>query len=303
MKSTFRSKGLFALAIVLLATPAPAGTIWSDDGTGAVALLPDPRPSTLVRGARLECAEQRWILRLELDDGAAKESGARLAEVSFGSEVFSLAAEQSGHAVSVSVPGEVLPPLRQGLRMEVGIDGAVQPLRATFSLIGSRKVIDAIAPRCSKRDMSAYRAVNPSELYPEAALARQLLSEEIKAFRAATRSNPVVKASRIDLDRRELLFATLCGSSWYYGNSGCNLSVYARTEDSGDWLKVYETEGMDIYIVPGSAAPWPALVTLTPDGEEIHWRWQDGQYHVDLSDELPAIADEAPGGAEERDGG
>jgi hypothetical protein len=250
----------------------------------------------MIVSARLECAEQRWSFRLELSDEVADERGPRNVALDIGPERFDLAGEQAGRTVTIALPSQALVPLRSGTRMSLGIAGGAQPVSASFSLSGSQRTIDAIAPRCSRRDMSAYRAVSPSGLATEATLARGLLAGEIRAFRAATSSEPAVAAALVVLPGgRNLLFATLCGSTRYYGNSGCNLTVHASQSDEEGWRRVYDTEGMAIYIDPRSTAPWPDLVTLTFDGDEITWRWETGQYLPAISDEMSEVGEDAGG--------
>ncbi|MEZ5812346.1 MAG: hypothetical protein R3D45_13115 [Rhizobiaceae bacterium] len=268
---------------------AQAAERWAALDGEAAARLPDPTRARAITGAELRCDQQEWALNVALAFGTKGDNGARAASVRIGGDRFELEAERRASVVSVAIPSEALQPLRSGIRMDVTISGGTETHDARFSLIGSRRAIDEIAPRCSKRDMSAYTEIVPGELNPETTLARELLREEIVAFRTATRSEPTVAAALFTPgEDRRLLFATLCGSSWYYGNSGCNMTVHAQ-EGEGDWRRVYETEGVTMHVDPNAAADgWPDLVVLTFDGDIVVWRWEDGQY-------LPPVTDEAEG--------
>lgn len=218
---------------------------------------------------------------------ATGPNGTRQAQVTIGRDRFDLEAERDGSEISVAVTSDMLPPLRSGIRMDVSVSDGDVDHRARFSLIGSRRAIDAIAPRCSQRDMSAYTAIAPGELNPETVLARELLKSEIRAFRAATKSVPAVAAALANVgEERRLLFATICGSSWYYGNSGCNMTIHAQN-DGDDWQRVYETEGVAMHIDTNAESDgWPNLIALTFDGEEIVWSWMNGRYEPPISEEL-----------------
>lgn len=272
---------------VLTGAQAWSAERWIAVDGEAAAVLPEPTRTKTIESAKLECAEQRWNLAVTLLPEAIDIDGARQAEMAIGSDRFDLDAERTGSGIAVSVPTEALPPLRSGIRMNLSISGGKSRHRARFSLIGSRRAIDAIAPRCSQRDMSAYVAIIPSELSPETVLARELLADEIKAFQTATKSQPVLAAALKSVDdNRRLLFATLCGSSWYYGNSGCNMTVHAQSDDDG-WQRVYETEGVKMHIDPNADSEgWPDLVALTFDGDEIVWRWMKGIYEPPIAEEL-----------------
>lgn len=277
-------------AAVLVAFTAGQGLSaerWAPIEGQAAARLPEPSRTKTISAARLECAEQRWSLEVALMPEVADSDGARRAQVAIGRNRFELEAEREGSTISIAVPSDMLPPLRAGIRMDVSASGGTIDHRARFSLIGSRRAIDAVAPRCSQRDMSAYTAIVPGELNPETVLARELLGGEIKAFRAATKSAPAVAAALANVSaERRLLFATLCGSSWYYGNSGCNMTIHAQ-EAGGDWQRVYETEGVAMHIDPNAQSEgWPNLVALTFDGEEIVWSWMNDRYEPPISEEL-----------------
>ncbi|MEX0343444.1 MAG: hypothetical protein AB3N20_00865 [Rhizobiaceae bacterium] len=288
MRSSSWPAAIFSACLLAsVSGSALAAERWSSVEGQATAQLPPPTRTKTIDSAQLNCAEQKWQLILALMPEAQGANGDRRAITSVGSERFETAAKRDGNSVAVDLPSDALPPLRAGIRMDVSVTGGEIDHRARFSLIGSRRTIDEIAPRCSKRDMSAYKAILPGELNPEATLARELLADEIKAFRSATKSAPSVAAALEPVDGgRRLLFATLCGSSWYYGNSGCNMTIHAQSGND-DWTRVYETEGVSMHIDPKSQSQgWPNLVALTFDGDEIIWSWMGGSYQPPIVEEL-----------------
>ena len=108
-----------------------------------------------------------------------------------------------------------------------------------------------------------------------------LLADEIKLFREFTLKQPVVATTTLDIaaDKR-LMFASLCGSNNYFGNSGCSLTGYAADGADSIWRMVYETEGVHVYLDPKHAnGGWPNIVTLPVVGgtEPTHWVWSGDQ--------------------------
>ena len=83
-----------------------------------------------------------------------------------------------------------------------------------------------------------------------------LLADEIKLFREFTLKQPVVATTTLDIaaDKR-LMFASLCGSNNYFGDSGCSLTGYAADGADSIWRMVYETEGVHVYLDP-EACQW-----------------------------------------------
>ena len=80
-----------------------------------------------------------------------------------------------------------------------------------------------------------------------------------------------------------MLFATVCGSSWYYGRSGCTLFGYLRAAPAEEWREVYNSEGLNLYIDPNaSKGGWPDLLTLEPVGglEPMRWTWTGERYEL-----------------------
>jgi hypothetical protein len=273
-------RGLGAvLASLAIAQPALAGDRWEEAGSGAVAILPVPGKAVSITGGSLVCAEQRWTLRLRADSRTGLAATLET-KVAIDGHVRPVAATQSGTIISMPLDRDQVARLKTGTRLTISTKDKGGPA-ATFALRNSRKVIEAVAPRCSPVNMTGFDHVALSTLDPAVASAESLLAAEIKLFRQATTATPRLAAARIDRGGgRELLFASLCGSSWYYGRSGCTLFGYLRASPVAEWRQVYHTEGMALYVDPATAGDWPDLVTLEADGgvEAMRWRFDGDRY-------------------------
>lgn len=291
----------------------PAGTQdrprWQADETEAAAALPLPEGAGLA-GARLSCAEHRWTLALTTETPVAETRSDATLIVdgkSFASEAIA-----AGTLISIPVPYGAIEPIALGLRMIVSLaqppGGSVGEV--TFSLRGSQDAIAAIEERCSPPDMSAYDEVTFTPYSSYLNLVRELRADDIESFRLATRSEPEIAASMLELGGgRRLLFTRMCGSSWYYGISGCNVTGFASTGPAAlaegsaehgeeglaveEWQPVYDSEGVKLYRDPAAqTGGWPDLVTLPlrGRGEARRWRWDSGIYVIgDVEEPAPAI--------------
>ncbi|MDQ6434062.1 hypothetical protein RB623_08380 [Mesorhizobium sp. LHD-90] len=284
--------GMVCLAVLAGAPAAMAGDRWEEAGSGAVAILPVPGKAAAITGGSLVCAEQRWSLRLRLDRSVEALSSQQ-AKVSVDGESFLVLAETGPDVLSLPASYEMIDAMKAGGLLVVAAGARTDGPAATFPLKNSRTVIEAIAPRCSQVDMSAYEQASLSETDPAVERARPLLAEETKLFRQATTATPKLAAAHLDRGQgREMLFATLCGSSWYYGRTGCTLFGYIRATPAEEWREAYNSEGMALYIdASASSGGWPNLVTLEAAGgaEPIQWKWNGERY--ELRDPLVA-ADE-----------
>jgi hypothetical protein len=289
------TKIVLAAALCLAgAAPALASDRWEEAGRGAVAILPVPKPAAGITGGSLYCAEQRWafLFRTAPETGLPMGS-AEKAKLGVGSDNLELDAEVSPGAVKVAVPAEILLQLKEATKLVVEIGTAEDAPKATFNLRSSKLVIEAIAPRCSQIDMSAFEAVSLSEADAAVPAATGLLADEIKLFREFTLKQPVIATTTVDIaaDRR-LMFASLCGSNNYFGDSGCSLTGYAADGADSIWRVVYETEGVHVYLDPKHAnGGWPNIVTLPVVGgtEPTHWVWSGTGY--ELLDQITAEED------------
>ena len=269
--------------------PALAADRWEEAGSGAVAILPLPKPATAITGGSFYCSEQRWAFLLRTAPDTAVAAGEK-ARISVGTEIFEADAAITPGAIRIAVPGEILLPLKEATKLGFEIGTAEDAPKATFNLRSSKLVIEAIAPRCSQIDMSAFQAVTLSPADAAVAAATGLLAQEIKLFREFTLTEPVVATTTIDVDAdKRLMFASLCGSIRYLGDSGCSLTGYALAGPESVWRMVYETEGVLLYTDPKHATGgWPNLVTLPVIGglEPTHWVWSGEQY--ELRDQVSA---------------
>jgi len=153
--------------------------------------------------------------------------------------------------------------------------------------------------------MSAYTPVTFTPYSSYTKLGRELREEDIKGFRVSTASEPELTVAMAEFDGgRRVLFTRLCGSSWYYGASGCNITGFAPAGEGDGWRAVYDTENVHLYTDSRAVTDgWPDIVTLPArnQGVGLIWRW-DGKAYA-LKGELPedgdgkAVGDE--GGAAE----
>lgn len=275
--------GAVSLALLCgVISRAAADDSWQEAGSGAVAILPVPSRAAGITSGSLVCAEQRWSLRLRTETEQAHQ--AAMAKVTIDGESFPVIADRAPGLLTLPVSYEMIEGLKAGGELVVGVAADAGATHATFPLRGSRTVIESIAPRCSQVDMSAFDQIVVSETDPAVETALPLLEGEMKLFRAATSAKPKIAAIRLDRgEGREMLFATVCGSSWYYGRTGCSLFGYLRPAATQAWMPVYNTEGMAIYIDPNASKDgWPDLVTLEPTGayEPMHWKWNGTVYAV-----------------------
>ena len=267
------------------AISALAGDRWEEAGSGAVAILPAPKPATGIVGGSLFCAEQRWgFLFRTTSEAGLPASGTGKAKLSVGANNLEFDAQISPGSVTVAVPAEILLQLKEATKLVVTIGRGKAAPQATFNLRSSRQVIEVIAPRCSQIDMSAFEAVTLSQQDPAVPAATELLANEIKLFREFTLKRPAVATTTLNVaDGKRLLFASLCGSNNYFGNSGCSLTGYASEGADSIWRMVYETEGVHLFLDPKQArGGWPNIVTLPVIGgtEATHWAWSGDGYEL-----------------------
>jgi hypothetical protein len=290
---TARGRRLAICAATFLLAGAPsamASDRWEEAGSGAVAILPVPLKATAITGGSLSCAERRWNFRLRVETTSAFPRHETDGAIAIDGADFPAKANLDPGVATIAFPFEMLELLKAGNRLSFAFDGAPA---AVFSLKGSRVALDAVAPRCSEMDMSAYQGVALSETDQAIGTAAKLMAEEAALFREATGKQPILAAASVKVaPDAAMVFASLCGSSRYYGESGCTLSGFARKGASGDWREVYNSEGMALYLDRNtSAGGWPDLVTLAQNGgeEPNHWMWTGLAYEL----REPAIAKDA----------
>lgn len=296
-----------ALAAVIASHPAMAQQPdrWVADEALATATLPHPSAGEMA-SATLSCDAQRWSLVLDTGDVATPQAGS--ATMTVGSRAFDLDTRLAGKLLTARLPKEALEPLKNGSRLELDLptaqDEPAAPL--VFSLRGSKLAISSAQERCSLRDMSAYQPVTFTPYSSYLNEAKALRAADIEAFVQATASQPKLDVAMAELDEgRRVLFTRLCGSSWYYGLSGCNITGFApgpADQAEGDegggtsepaWRPVYDTENVLLYLDQRSRSHgWSDVVTLPvgASGTGLVWRWNGRSYA--LKGELPAEADD-----------
>lgn len=274
-----------AMALTALASPAGASDRWEEAGNGAVAILPVPSKAKAITGGSLVCAEQKWNFRLRLDADAplpATEVTMRIDD-----ETLTAPVALEGSVLTIPVSYEDVDLMKAATRLTFAIGKGKEAPSASFSLRGSKLVIEAIAPRCSQIDMTGYDRVTLFPSGPAVQTATPLMAEEAGLFRDMTKKEPTLSAVVVGVpDQRSLLFASLCGSTWYYGRSGCTLSVFARSGAGSDWKPVFSSEGVVVYTDPKNGRDgWPDLVTLPMVGgtEATHWNWNGEGYGTEES--------------------
>lgn len=291
-------KAAFLATFALAGAAAAASTAdrWLEAGSGAVALLPKPQSAKGIASASLYCIEQRWSFLFRLDGEAAAAPEAAAGVLTVGGEPFPVEAAARNGALDVEVPFEILQPLREAARMGVVFGEGGKRREATFSLRGSRDTIDAIAPRCSQVDMSAFERIVLSPTDPAVAVARTLFAEEASLFRAWSGADPQLSAAAVELtEGKALLFAALCGSTSYYGLSGCTVAGFARAGADADWKLAYNTEGSLIHLDRSSQnGGFPTVVSLPMVGSTTpsYWVWTGEAY--ELREQVMAEQDEMP---------
>lgn len=302
--STFRSPRPLALAVaagILAGAPAAAHAAdrWAEAAGGAVAILPTPVDAKGITGGSLFCAEQRWSFLLRTEPQAIASGWNATATLTVGESSIEAPAVEAGGAVDIAIPTDFLGPLHAGNRLVVTADA----LSASFSLRGSGATIDAIRPRCSQIDMSAYSQLSLSPTGPDLDVAKKLMADEAELFRAWTGKQPDHATAALDLAAgNRLLFVSLCGSTGYYGQSGCTLSGFARLGAAGEWRAVYGSDGVHLYTDPANDnGGWPNLVTLPLSDATVadHWVWDGAEYQIR---EALIADDEAASVPEEGDG-
>jgi hypothetical protein len=286
LKKIYRSAPRYAavvISVAIMAIPVSAlANTWTPiAGESAIELPPPSRPSGIF-GAALRCTEQRWSLDLTLEPGREPPAGMPNAVLAVGEQTFNVVGKAATGGISLPLARLAIGPLKGGIQLKVEFPGAEPALGAMFSLRGSKAAIEAAEPLCTKRDMTGYDQIVLSPYSSYVLEASELRKEEIKVFKQATSSVPKLAAGISALGGdRQLLFVETCGSTWYYGASGCNLAGFARTSADAPWTLVYDAEGTDLYHDNGTSTDgWPNLIALPKKGggDEIVWAWTESGY-------------------------
>lgn len=286
-----------AATVLFVSSDRARADNWKPIAGEAAIDLPAPKQTNGIAGAVLRCAEQRWSLDLTLEPGREAPSATPGASLAVAERTFDIIGKAAPAGISLPLARPTIVPLKSGIQLKVDFSGADPALGAAFSLRGSKVAIEAAEPLCSKRDMTGYDHIALSPYSSYLLEAAELRKTEIKVFKQATASTPVLTAGMSTLDSdRQLLFVETCGSSWYYGATGCNLAGFARTSPEADWTLVYDAEGADLYQDNGMAVDgWPNLISLPKNGgDEIVWTWNGATYAVAPPDLVGSVPSTAP---------
>lgn len=281
----------------MLAASAPAGaqTAWTAPEGQAYAMLPAPEPGTAVTGGVLLCDQQVWTLALALEPDGTIEGAEANTTLTARGQPFSVPSSQGNGSVDLNIPYEALEPMKAGIRLHIEFAGENRPVR--FPLTGSRRAITAVEQGCSPRELPTENRIALLATSPHLELGRQLRSNDIRDFVVSTNQLPDLRVAMLDLvGGRQLLFSQICGSSWYYGVSGCSLVGFARVKASGSseadpttvdlegWEPVLESEGAHLYTEPDKLNDgWPELIAipLRPGFPDKLWTWTGQRYSVE----------------------
>lgn len=289
---------VLAVVAALVSPAHAAGNDWTHIVGESAVDLPAPTQANGIFSAALRCTEQRWSLDLTLDPARAAPTDALGAVLAVGEQKFEIAGKAATGGISLPIARLAIGSLKGGIKLTVNFPDAEPALDAAFSLRASKAAIEAAEPLCSKRDMSGYDRIALSPYSSYVLEASELRKDEIKVFKQATASVPVISAGLSALDDgKQLLFVETCGSAWYYGASGCNLAGFARTSADQAWTLVYDAEGADLYQDNGTGANgWPNLIALPKKGggEDIVWAWQGNAYAVAPPDLVGSVAGAKP---------
>ena len=273
---------LAAILIASVTAQGHAATSWQTHETDAVAVLPDPEEGSAFSSGSMSCAEQKWSLALRPAADAEDAAMAGPAVLTVDRNAYPSEAEkEEDGSYSLALGKDVIEPLKRGNRLAIAF-GDAEPV-ARFSLRGSRRAITAVAERCTPRTLPTANRILLTAYSSYLPLARSLREADIKAFTASTSSKPSLAAAMLDLDGgKRLLFTELCGSSWYYGVTGCNITAFApdATDEAG-WRAVLDIEGAAVYADPATGTlGWPDISTLPvkTEGDGQTWQWNGNAY-------------------------
>lgn len=281
------------LATILSVTPAGAQTVWTAPEGQSYAMLPEPEPGTPVTGGVLLCNAQVWTLSLAMEPGATLQGVGGHATLTARSLPFSVESAGTSAGVDLNIPYVALEPMKAGTRLQIEFEGE-PPVR--FPLTGSRRAITTVEGACPPRQLPTENLIELIAGSQHLELGRQLRSDDIKDFVISTNDLPDLRVAMVELEQnRQLFFVEICGSSWYYGVSGCNLSGFTQLavgspETDPDrpylegWQQVFESEGAHMYTVPDQVIDgWPNLIAvpLKPGFPDKLWTWTGQRYSVE----------------------
>jgi len=270
-----------------------------------------------IESGELSCEEFEWTLTLQLREAALPGEGK--AELRVDGNAHPVKADIKDTAVTLAITRDLLEPLMAGQRLEIDFSGLLEDTLGdiTVPLRGSRQAVRAVEAACAKRDMSAYEEVKFSADRKSVELVQELRAKDIHDFTYATTAKPKIEAASISLgEQRRLVFTRLCGSWWYYGSSGCNITAFAefpaeqkeetsQEQPQSSWREVYDSENAQVFLDRNAETEgWPDIVSLPTrvDDEPKVWRWESGRYAFQrifgAKEEPEAVEEKTPQTAE-----
>lgn len=283
---------MLACSMLPTAAAAKGPERWVAERDSRRASLPVGNHAAIESG-ELACEEFEWTLSLQLREAALP--GEAKAELRVDGNAHPVKADIKDKAVTIAIARDLLEPLMAGQRLEIDFSGLLEDTLGdiTVPLRGSRQAVRAVEAACAKRDMSAYEEVKFSADRKSIELVQELRAKDIRDFTYATTAKPKIEAASISLgEERRLVFTRLCGSWWYYGSSGCNITAFAEfpaeqkegaseEQPQSSWREVYDSENAQVYLDRNSEFDgWPDIVSLPTrvDDEPKVWRWESGRY-------------------------
>jgi len=281
---------LARLTTLFLATALGVGAAqaqsWAHVEGEARAALPRPAPATDFISAELACEGQSWTLTLTPVEQADLSDLEGSMALLIGARRFEAEARAIDAKLALGVPYLAIEPLRSANRLVIEKPDATELLR--FPLAGSRRAITAAEALCSPRELPSANRIELTPYSSYLKLARKLRRDDIADFRLSTSAEPTIRAGMLEwTPERRALFAELCGSSWYYGGSGCSIVGFIA-ESGGDptepkaWRLAYESEGAHLYADPDQiSGGWPDLLAYpVRQGDPLRYRWNGDAYQV-----------------------
>ena len=277
-------------AALLAASPAAAQTVWTAPEGQSYAMLPEPERGTPITGGVMLCDQQVWTLSLATEPGAEIEGADGAATLIALGRRFTAPSSRGDSSIDIVIPYDALEPMKASSRLQLELG---DKLVVRFPLTGSRRAITAVEQSCSARQLPTENRIELTTASVYLELGRRLRSEDIRDFVLSTSQLPELQVAMLDLEgNRRLFFVEICGSSWYYGVSGCNIAGFASFKngtdaaeiDTADWDVVFESEGVHVYTDPGQSSDgWPNLIAvpLKPGFPDKLWTWTGQRYAVE----------------------
>lgn len=282
---------IFAV-LLLAAEPAAAQTVWTAPEGQSYAMLPAPQQGTAVTGGVMLCDQQVWTLSLATEPGAEIADADGTATLIALGQRFTVQSSRGNSSIDLIVPYDALEPMKASSRLQIELGGDNEPIR--FALTGSRRAITAVEQNCSARQLPTENLIELEAASVYLELGRRLRADDIRDFIISTNQLAELEVAMIEIEgNRRLFFVEICGSSWYYGVSGCNIAGFAHFSAAGSnpseidlegWEPVFESEGVHVYREPGQSSDgWPNLVTipLKPGFPDKLWTWTGQRYAVE----------------------